>query len=358
MRRAFAETHPGVVLFDGETRGAIEAYLCATGLATPDELPVHVAPAGAGNMNVTLRVRTRRRSMILKQCRPWAARYPHIAAPWNRTAIEARFYQTVAAHPAVAVRLPAVLHWDPHNHVLMLEDLGAANDCTTCYAAGDIAPSAVAALLEWLGRLSEVRLSNAEQVTFSNRAMRALNHEHIFVLPLVAGNGVDLDAVTAGLEGVAVELRRETAYGEALQRLGGRYLADGPHLVHGDFFPGSWLTCHNSSGARGGGRAGDAVRIIDPEFCFAGAREFDYGVVLAHLALARCDRTHAITVLAATAEARLDSRLVCGFAGAEIMRRLIGVAQLPLRYDLDEKASLLALSVQLVLFGDRSLDWW
>jgi hypothetical protein len=37
-----------------------------------------------------------------------------------------------------------------------------------------------------------------------------------------------------------------------------------------------------------------------------------------------------------------------GFAGAEIMRRLIGVAQLPLEAGLGEKRTLLALSKRLV----------
>jgi 5-methylthioribose kinase len=63
-------------------------------------------------------------------------------------------------------------------------------------------------------------------------------------------------------------------------------------------------------------------------------------------------------VLAAASAAQLDDRLVLGFAGVEIMRRLIGVAQLPLPYGLDVKSRLLALSAHLVLARDRSLDWW
>lgn len=40
---------------------------------------------------------------------------------------------------------------------------------------------------------------------------------------------------------------------------------------------------------------------------------------------------------------------VLAFAGVEIMRRLIGVAQLPVRYGIEEKRRLLDLSRKLVL---------
>ena len=103
-------------------------------------------------------------------------------------------------------------------------------------------------------------------------------------------------------------------------------------LVHGDFFPGSWLT----DGAR--------VFVIDPEFCFLGAREFDFGVMAGHLLLAH-QPVEAVARVAAAAEAHgADRALAAGFAGVEVMRRLIGVAQLPrLRLTLDAKQALLEI---------------
>ncbi len=77
--------------------------------------------------------------------------------------------------------------------------------------------------------------------------------------------------------------------------------------------------------------------IIDPEFCFLGPPAFDLGVLYAHLHLAR--QPVELAVFDATAKA---------FAGAEIMRRLIGVAQLPLEADLEEKSALLALTKRLI----------
>jgi 5-methylthioribose kinase len=66
-------------------------------------------------------------------------------------------------------------------------------------------------------------------------------------------------------------------------------------------------------------------------------------VLLAHLHLAQqCDEL--IARVLSEYDAPLNESLVWQFAGVEMMRRLLGVAQLPLAYGLPEKARLLALS--------------
>jgi 5-methylthioribose kinase len=79
-------------------------------------------------------------------------------------------------------------------------------------------------------------------------------------------------------------------------------------------------------------------------------------VLAAHLAIARCPSDVVARVMAAAIERRLDAALVAGFAGVEIMRRLIGVAQLPLSYDIDRKRSLLRRSRQLVVEPHRGFE--
>jgi 5-methylthioribose kinase len=107
--------------------------------------------------------------------------------------------------------------------------------------------------------------------------------------------------------------------------------------VHGDYFPGSWV------------RTDTGVAVIDPEFCFLGCGEFDFGVMLAHLILAAA--ASAETGIVQSASAAGDAALVGRFAGVEIMRRLIGVAQLPFPATLERKRELLALSRELVAGG-------
>jgi 5-methylthioribose kinase len=159
----------------------------------------------------------------------------------------------------------------------------------------------------------------------------------MFIFPLRDRNGLDLNAITPGLADAARELAADHAYVVAVAALGQQYLADGGTLVHGDYFPGSWLKTDAS------------VRIIDPEFCFLGEPEFDSGVLAAHLALGCCAPAVVEVVTAHAHARRLDLARVAAYAGVEIMRRLIGVAQLPLSYGIERKHTLLRHSRRLIL---------
>ena len=346
LRARFAAEHPGIRLLQADDAAGVEAYLLARNLLTAVDLPARVERAGSGNMNLTLRVTLRDRSLIVKQGRPWVEKYDHIAAPWERTLVEGLFYEAVAGVPAVSGRMPRLLALDRDHRVLVLEDAGSAGDLTSMYAGRPISAGEVNALLDWLSALGRVTVSADARSVLANRAMRALNHEHIFVLPLAEANGLDLDAINAGLARAAEDLKGEGAYGRRVGELGNDYLADGGSLVHGDYFPGSWV------------RAREGILIIDPEFSFLGLREFDYGVMLAHLALARAGVAEAEQVIAAARRESLDETRALGLAGVEIMRRLIGVAQLPLPYGLDARRRLLEVSRSLVLAPEKALSCW
>jgi 5-methylthioribose kinase len=151
-----------------------------------------------------------------------------------------------------------------------------------------------------------------------------------------------LDAITPGLQAAADTLKQDRTYVERVHALGERYVADGGALVHGDFFPGSWL--------RAGAPEARTRQpsVIDPEFCFLGAGEFDFGFMLGHLMLASQPADVIAQVEHAVPNA-YDMRAVRQFAGVEIMRRLVGVAQLPLQASIDAKRDLLDQSRRLVL---------
>jgi 5-methylthioribose kinase len=282
--------------------------------------------------------------VILKQSVPYVAKYPSIAAPIERIAVEAAFYEATAAAPELARRMPAVLGYDPDNRLLALQDLGAANDLTGCYSDPTaITPPQRAALLDWLGLLHTRRIDPHTHPILENRAMRDLNHAHIFEVPLRADNGVDLDAITPGLAAVARELRHDEALGTRLRELGDIYLGRTAHdstpaLLHGDYYPGSWLA------------ARDGVYVIDPEFAFIGAAEFDVGVLIAHFTFARISQDELMAALAHyRAPDGFSLPLALAFAGAEVIRRLLGVAQLPLDADLPLKAAWLTAACKFVI---------
>ena len=334
-----------VRFLEADDCAGVERYALARGLVRPDRLPIAVARAGDGNMNVTLRLTpTGGRPFILKQARPWVAKYRDIAAPFERTLVEAAFYEAVRVDPLVSGRMPSLLGVDTNDHVLALESVDGAGDLTSIYAGRELPAGTLDDLLSWLAALAGIAVAVEQRSVFANREMRALNHEHMFRFPLNADNGLDLDAITPGLKDAARELIDDAMYRDAVAALGQRYLSDRSTLVHGDFFPGSWLQTEDKG-----------VRIIDPEFCFLGDAEFDIGVLAGHALLAGAGAQRLEQIAASVTARRLDATRVAGYAGVEIMRRLIGVAQLPLPYGIDRKRALLQRSHGLVLEPRREL---
>ncbi len=319
----------------------IAALMASNHWLQPDEAVESVERAGDGNMNCVVRVITSRRSFILKQSRPWVEKYPSFAAPWDRALIEARFYRNVENLPGVKRYLPALLNFDPGERLLMLENLENARDFTFLYVASStgLTDSERSELVDFLLALHTSTRAPGLRSDLTNLEMRSLNHEHIFDLPLRPGNGLDLDAITPGLARLASELLRDTHYCAEVAVLGQRYMdqAAGECLLHGDYFPGSWLQ------ARG------LVYVIDPEFCFFGPPEWDLAIMSAHLHISGHSQMQIDKTLDRySARAALDRLLVQRFAGVEIMRRLIGVAQLPVVFGLERKTELLQLSKTLV----------
>jgi 5-methylthioribose kinase len=342
----FRRLLPGTFFLDPDELAPLAEYLAASGRLAAGETLLGAEKAGEGNMNCTVRVRTSAGSFILKQSRPWLEKYPQIAAPFDRALAEGRFYRLVAPSRAVAGRMPRLLWTDDEARTLALEDLGAASDFFPLYAREILLPEqTLVELITYLAALHGLApASEPARVGLENNEMRALNHEHIFALPLRPGNGLDLDAYTGtpGLAAAAALLKEDAEYVAAVAGLGQHYLhGTGSSLLHGDFFPGSFLQTHTG------------VRVIDPEFCFCGDGEFDLGVFAAHLLLAgepaaRAERT--LELYQANAPAGVSAELVRRYAGVEIMRRLLGVAQIPtLQAALAQKTAWLELSRRLVL---------
>ncbi|WP_375447385.1 phosphotransferase [uncultured Fibrella sp.] len=320
----------------------LQIYLARNGWIADDEPLISLGKPGEGNMNYTLRVRTPNRSLIVKQARGYVEKYPSIAAPTERAIMEGLFYREIAQNPELHRYMPDLLGIDEGENLLVLEDLGDASDFSTCYQPGQaIAADEIKTLITYLSVLHNQFLTDRANPAFANRAMRALNHEHIFIYPFLVDNGVNLDGVQAGLQALAMSYKNP-ALAEAARQLGQRYLADQPGvpgtLLHGDYYPGSWL------------RTDSGVKVIDPEFCFYGPAEFDLGVMLAHLHLAQQPEwVHQQVLAGYVRHGGFDEQLLRRFTGIELLRRLIGLAQLPLSLSLDEKSQLLQLATTLVI---------
>lgn len=317
---------------------AIDSYLTHVNWIAPARTVASISKAGDGNMNITRRIRLdNHETLILKQAVPYVAKYPDIPAPIERTEMEAAFYRATARAPEVARLQPRLLGHAANNHLIALEDLGEAADFTDAYATGVLDASDVDLLLGFLSTLHTIPV-NAEG--FANPAMRKLNHDHLFLIPLDGSNASTLNGITPGLEAVANQLSKDDQLVASTLELGqiyiGRKLAGSPALLHGDFFPGSWLRNPETG-----------IRIIDPEFGFYGPAEFDLGVFVAHCLFIGIEVEPVIEALRGE-RSRFDESLMRAFAGVELIRRLIGVAQLPLSRTLPKKLALLTLGASWI----------
>jgi len=320
---------------------AIQTFLRDKGWIGPTSTVSSLAPAGEGNMNRTLRATLDNAAdgspftLILKQSVPFVAKYPQIAAPQNRLDVEAAFYEITAASADVQRYMPRMLHYDNETNIMCLEDLGDGADMTAGYSrtSDDKGDSFNVdhreTLMKWLASLHSVDLdTSGKRDAFTNMEMRKLNATHIFDLPLSKDNGIDLDGFTSGLQNVAADDYVGNAkLIDRSKRLNDIYLgktnsnADTYCLLHGDYYPGSFLS-NDKTG----------VKIIDPEFAFRGPPEFDLGVFVAHCCFCGISLEEIDKALASYARL-FDRKLALAFAGIELIRRLLGVAQLPLPGD-------------------------
>jgi Predicted kinase len=325
----------------------LQRYLVGRGFAQSGEA-ITAELAGEGNMNCVVRVRLSNQSLILKQARPWVEKYPSIAAPVERAASEARFYRFATQNLLIATMMPRLLDYDENSALLVMEDLYPAETLLDCYQGSrTFNRPQLKQLAQYTSALHSLVISANEREGFRNEAMRRLNHEHIFDIPLRQGGGLSdmLERITPGLDRVADGLRRDSWFCDMVGKLGERYLQqEGPTLIHGDLFPGSLL--QTGSGE---------LRIIDPEFSFCGDAEFDISVFYAHLLLSGHRKDVLSWWLQAALQNQPDSAaLVFQYAGVEIMRRILGVAQLPVSLSLQAKADILEQSREMVLGGVKA----
>ncbi|TLP82843.1 hypothetical protein ES765_00865 [Maribacter sp. ACAM166] len=293
---------------------------------------INITKAGEGNMNVVLRVTTNLRSIIVKQSRPFVQKHQDIPAPLNRIVVENTFYSAIQSG-AIKKHFPAIIGFDTESYSLVMEDLGGCDDMNFIYEQRSISNQN----LDTLIAVSHHIHSTVPPTNFPlNLEMRELNHQHIFVLPFKKDNGFSLDTIQPGLQKLSIPFKEDLDLREQVTLIGEKYLSKGNTLLHGDYYPGSWMA------------KDDHLYIIDPEFGFVGFAEFDMGVMAAHLIMATHDISY-LRKIKNSYPSLLDTQLLKKIAGIEIMRRLIGLAQLPLSRTLEEKRELLMISKNMIL---------
>ncbi len=336
----FRDTHPHAFFVDEDNPESIQNYLRNQGWIDENKQLESVASVGEQNLNNVLRLTfSDGQSVIIKQSRPWVESLPDIPAPAERCNIEAAFLQETARNDDIASRAPNVLHFDEDAHIILMEDLGDGNTLINLYESEEVLQEqTLVDILEYLSALHQNFAHHSCNFYIENRGMRKLKAEHMFRFPFVEDNGLDLDEVTPGLAEVGEKYRNDEELMEQVAFMQYRYLQNGETLLHGDFWPGNML------------RTANGIKIIGPEYCFFGDAEFDLGMLYAHLHLARQPEE----LLAKVEEhykkpPTFSEMLYQQYAGTEILRRILGLEQLPLHLNLEEKEDLLNTARSMLL---------
>ena len=340
-KQQFQQTYPKAFFLERDLP-SVEQYLRQQGWLLEKERVKILEKPGEGNMNFVLRVITSwNRSFILKQARPWVEKFPQFEAPVERVIVEATFFKLLQDIPNLKSFTPTFLDYDANSFILATEDLGSGADYSFLYKDGQkLSPDEVRGLVQYLSALHQI----PPPANFpENKEMRLLNQEHIFNFPFLEENGFNLEDIQEGLQEAAIPYKKDVVLKEQIAICSKLYLQQGKHLLHGDFYPGSWL------------KVADGLKIIDPEFGFVGPAEFDLGVFVAHLVMAQQEEELIEKILDIYEKSvSFDKSLLFRFAGIEILRRLIGIAQLPLSLSLLEKKTLLKQAVNWIKTGNSA----
>lgn len=309
----------------------IEKYLKKElNIFSSDEQIHNIEVPGEGNMNVVLRVETNKKSFILKQSRPYVNKYPNIKNSEKRIIVEDQFYELIIKSE-IQKFFPKKIDFIKKDLILLIEDLGQCRDMSYLYSSKNMNLDHFNSLIYILESIHKTKVNSFP----SNYSLKELNHEHIFVLPFQK-NDFQLDDIQSGLKKLSTYITNDSNINDVVKRIGDMYLKVGNTLLHGDYYPGSWM------------EKDDNVYVIDPEFSHLGFKEFDLGVMAAHLTMITESEDYLNKIIKAYSE-NIDKSIFYKVSGIEIIRRIIGLAQLPLDMSLNAKEKLLNIAKKMIL---------
>lgn len=318
--------------FDETTPEKIQHYLKEKAFIEDTESIVSLTKAGDGNMNATLKVETSLgKSMVVKQSRPFVKKFPELDAPEERIIAESAFYSLIEMKHPQKDSMPKLQFLDEQNRLAIFDFEEKGRDGSFLYAFGNEDAAEISteiekpliAIAEWLAELHNLNVEDQLQNTvLQNREMAEFQRNQSLEVPFQRlMNQMKASLVPDPLYVEAWNAFRTSGFLAARNSLDTRFQRTTTTLVHGDFFPKNWLFMPN-----------DQIKIIDPEFCFFGPAEYDLGVMVGHLHLAGIPTETVSKVFQAyvAKNPSVDGLLTDSFARFEIIRRLIGLATLPI----------------------------
>jgi 5-methylthioribose kinase len=324
-----------------------------------DTTGIGVREVSDGNMNRVFLASSAdgTRSLAVKQALPWV----RVAGPsWpmspDRADAEARAYDQLAK--VAPDKIPAIHGYDPENHALVMEDMSDLEVLRTRLNEGaSYGPDTSARIGQLIAQLSfatsDFGMPSAERKALIAASVSPelckITEDVVLSEPYIEH---EHNHWHEGVADLAASLRADTRLRTEVADLRHTFMTSAQALLHGDLHTGSVMV-----GEREGA---PVVRVFDPEFSFVGPVGYDLGLYWANTLVAE-ERARALGTLsdhgdqlrlsweAFEAEFRrlwptrvdtffddvyLDRFLrrvwteSLGYAGTEIIRRIIGFAHL------------------------------
>ena len=309
------------------------------------EAKFRIEEIGDGNLNTVYRVSDAARparSLVLKHAPPYIKILgPDYPLSTERLTFESRalnVYNRLASGTA-----PVQYDFDVDAAVIAMEDLREAHVLRDALIAGTVDT----AIAEQVGRFmgivhSQTYVDNIDNATaqhyrqqFANTTMQSITADYVFTFPFTEH---ETNFWTSGLEPDVQRLKTDTDFLRQAEHLKRIFLTAQQGVTHGDLHTGSVLVQN------------DTAKVIDAEFAFYGPVGFDLGLYWANYFLSYFSHRDTLRVQSALktavvqvwdtytaeftmADAGLKSEILgnifrdaVGFAGLEMLRRLIGAA--------------------------------
>ena len=257
---------------------AAQSSLSARLGGSPDEW--QVSEVGDGNLNIVYVIQGPAGGVCVKQSLP----YVRVAGESWPMPLERAYFEQLylrASESSVSGLTPRLLHYDPVRFAFAMELLGEHIILRRGLIAGRQYPTAARRVAEFVARsafATSVLAEPFEQVNdrlaafAHNQALTRITVDLIFTHPYVENERNRW--TSPQLDDVVASLRADTRLKAAAGQLGYRFLTLHEALLHGDLHTGSVMV-----------NATD-TRVIDAEFAIYGPIGFDLGLFVGNLLMA------------------------------------------------------------------------
>jgi 5-methylthioribose kinase len=266
-------------LTETSLRALVSGVPACRDLLKDDPTDWKIREVGDGNLNLVFIVTSGAGGVVVKQALPYVRLVGESwPLPLDRAHFEQEALKIQAAY--VPMHVPKVYHFDPEQAAIVMAYLSPhiilRKGLIRRVKYPQLADHLSTFLAEMLFRTSDLGLpadakKAAQALLCQNTALCKISEDLIFTDPY---RMAPLNRWTSPeLDGLAAAFRADAPLKIAVQELKWAFLTRGEALLHGDLHTGSVMVTEADT------------RVIDPEFAFFGPIGFDIGAVLANLML-------------------------------------------------------------------------